>query len=101
MSTATLTAPVRVNTSGVHAPPRLGRLVAVELRKMLNTRAGLWLQVAIVALTAFVVLVRVIAGNATDHTSPPSSPSGCSRRPSCCRSPASCSSHPSGPSAPA
>jgi hypothetical protein len=68
MSTATLTAPVRVNTSGVHAPPRLGRLVAVELRKMLNTRAGLWLQVAIVALTAFVVLVRVIAGNATDHT---------------------------------
>jgi ABC-2 type transport system permease protein len=68
MSTATLAAPVRVNTSGVHAPPRLGRLVAVELRKMLNTRAGLWLQVAIVALTAFVVLVRVIAGNATDHT---------------------------------
>jgi ABC-2 type transport system permease protein len=68
MSTATLTAAVRVNTSGVHAPPRLGRLVAVELRKMLNTRAGLWLQVAIVALTAFVVLVRVIAGNATDHT---------------------------------
>ena len=67
MSATTLTAPVRVNTSGVHGPPRLGRLVAVELRKMLNTRAGLWLQVAIVALTAFVVLVRVIAGNATDH----------------------------------
>ena len=39
MST-TLAAPIRVNTTGVHARPGLGRLVAVELRKMVNTRAG-------------------------------------------------------------
>ena len=41
MSTTTLAAPIRVNTAGVHARPGLGRLVAVELRKMVNTRAGL------------------------------------------------------------
>ena len=39
MST-TLTAPIRVRAAGVHARPGLGRLVAVELRKMVNTRAG-------------------------------------------------------------
>ena len=68
MSTATLTAPIRVDTTGVHTRPGLGRLVAVELRKMLNTRAGLWLQVATVALTAVVVLVRSVVGDAADHT---------------------------------
>ena len=52
MSTTTLAAPIRVNTAGVHARPGLGRLVAVELRKIVNTRAGFWLQVATVALTA-------------------------------------------------
>ena len=41
MSTTTLAAPIRVNTTGVHARPGLGRLVAVELRKMVNTRAEL------------------------------------------------------------
>ena len=100
MSTTTLAAPIRVNTSGVHARPRLGRLVAVELRKMVNTRAGFWLQVAMVALTVVVVVVRLLVGDAADHTFQPSSTSGFSRRPSCCRSSASCSSPPSGPSAP-
>jgi hypothetical protein len=68
MSTTTLTAPIRVNTAGVHARPGLGRLVAVELRKMLNTRAGFWLQVAIVAITVVVVAVRSVVGEAADHT---------------------------------
>ena len=40
MSTTTLTAPIPLNTAGVHARPGLGRLVAVELRKMVDTRAG-------------------------------------------------------------
>ena len=40
MSTTTLVAPIRVDTAGVHARPGLGRLVAVELRKMVDTRAG-------------------------------------------------------------
>ena len=68
MSTTTLAAPIRVNTTGVHARPGLGRLVAVELRKMVNTRAGFWLQVAMVALTVVVVAVRSVVGDAADHT---------------------------------
>ena len=49
MSTTTLAAPIRVNHPGVHARPGLARLVAVELRKTVNTRAGLWLQITMVA----------------------------------------------------
>jgi ABC-2 type transport system permease protein len=67
MST-TLAAPTRVNTAGVHARPGLGRLVAVELRKMVNTRAGFWLQVAMVAITVVVVAVRSVVGDGADHT---------------------------------
>jgi ABC-2 type transport system permease protein len=67
MST-TLAAPTRVNTAGVHARPGLGRLVAVELRKMVNTRAGFWLQVAMVAITVVVVAVRNVVGDGADHT---------------------------------
>jgi ABC-2 type transport system permease protein len=68
MTTTTLTAPIPMNTAGVHARPHLGRLVAVELRKMVNTRAGFWLQVAMVALTVVVVVVRLLVGDAADHT---------------------------------
>jgi ABC-2 type transport system permease protein len=68
MSTTTLTAPIRENTAGVHARPGLGRLVAVELRKMVDTRAGFWLQVATVALTVVVVIARSVVGDAADHT---------------------------------
>ena len=87
MSTTTLAAPIRVNAAGVHARPGLGRLVAVELRKMVDTRAGFWLQIAMVALTARRG-DRPPASSATRRTtpSPASSTSGCSRRPSCCRS---------------
>ena len=68
MSTTTLAAPIPVNTSGVHARPRLGRLVAVELRKIVDTRAGFWLQVAMAALTVVVVVVRLLVGDAAHHT---------------------------------
>jgi ABC-2 type transport system permease protein len=68
MSTTTLAAPIRVNTAGVHARPGLGRLVAVELRKMVDTRAGFWLQIAMVVLTVVVVVVRLRVGDAGDHT---------------------------------
>ena len=68
MSTTTLAAPIRVNTASVHARPGLGRLVAVELRKMVDTRAGFWLQVAMVALTVVVVVVRLLVGDAAHHT---------------------------------
>jgi ABC-2 type transport system permease protein len=68
MSTTTLAAPTRVDAAGVHARPGLGRLVAVELRKMVNTRAGFWLQVAMPALTVVVVVARLLVGDATHHT---------------------------------
>jgi ABC-type transport system involved in multi-copper enzyme maturation permease subunit len=68
MSATTLTAPIPVNTAGVHARPGLGRLVAVELRKMVDTRAGFWLQVATVAVTVIAVIVRSVVGDAADHT---------------------------------
>ena len=68
MSTTALAAPARVDVSGVHARPGLGRLVAVELRKMVDTRAGFWLQVAMVALTVVAVVARIVTGDAADHT---------------------------------
>jgi ABC-2 type transport system permease protein len=68
MSATTLTAPIRVDTVGVHARPGLGRLATVELRKMLNTRAGFWLQIAMVALTVVVVIARRVFGTGGDHT---------------------------------
>jgi hypothetical protein len=68
MSTTTLAAPTRLNTAGVHTRPGLGRLVAVELRKMVNTRAGFWLQMATVAITVVAVIVRSVVGDAADHT---------------------------------
>ena len=68
MSTTTLPIPLRLNAAGVHLRPGLGRLVAVELRKMVNTRAGFWLQVATVAITVLAVIVRCVVGDAADHT---------------------------------
>jgi ABC-2 type transport system permease protein len=68
MSAITLVPPIPADTAGVHARPGLGRLVAVEVRKILNTRAGFWMQVATVAITALVVAVRLAVGDAADHT---------------------------------
>ena len=48
--------------------PGLGRLTLVELRKMVDTRAGFWLQLATVAATVLVVVLVVIFGNAQDQT---------------------------------
>jgi ABC-2 type transport system permease protein len=68
MSATTLAAPIPMTAAGVHTRPGLGRLVAVELRKMLNTRAGFWLQVATVAITVVAVIARSVTGEAADHT---------------------------------
>ena len=68
MSTTTLAPPIRTNAAGVHTRPGLGRLVAVELRKMVTTRAGFWLAVATVAITVIAVIVRSLIGDAADHT---------------------------------
>src|SRR3954451_20673985 len=68
MSAPALTRPIRMNPAHVHVRPRLSRLVVVELRKILDTRAGFWMQVATVAITALVVVVHLAAGDAADHT---------------------------------
>jgi ABC-2 type transport system permease protein len=68
MSATTLAAPIRVDIAGAHARPRIGRLVTVELRKMVDTRAGFWLQVATVATTLVAVIARSVTGEAADHT---------------------------------
>ncbi len=68
MSATTLNAPTPADVAGIHARPGLGRLVAVELRKIVDTRAGFWMQVATVALTALVVVLRLALGDAADRT---------------------------------
>ena len=62
-TTLTATLPRRADTR-----PGLGRLTAVELRKMTDTRAGFWLQLAVVALTVVIVAVIVLFGDAKDQT---------------------------------
>jgi ABC-2 type transport system permease protein len=65
MNAATLAAPLprRADTR-----PGLGRLTAVELRKMTDTRAGFWLALAIVALTVLVVVATCIWARPEDQT---------------------------------
>jgi ABC-2 type transport system permease protein len=48
--------------------PSLTRLVKVELRKMVDTRAGFWLQLAVVALTVVATVIAALAGHDQDHT---------------------------------
>jgi ABC-type transport system involved in multi-copper enzyme maturation permease subunit len=50
------------------ARPGLGRLTLVELRKMVDTRAGFWLQLSVLALTVLVVVVTALVGHDDDHT---------------------------------
>jgi ABC-2 type transport system permease protein len=65
MTTAALTAPA---LAGRHAQPSLGRLTLVELRKMTDTRAGFWLQLAVVALTLAIAGILIGFGEAQDQT---------------------------------
>jgi ABC-2 type transport system permease protein len=48
--------------------PSMARLTAVELRKMVDTRAGFWLALVIVALTVAVVVLVGIVGHTEDQT---------------------------------
>ena len=63
MSAAALTA---VPAAGRDDRPGLGRLTLVELRKMTDTRAGFWLQLAIVALTVLIAAAVAIWGVGPD-----------------------------------
>ena len=67
MSAATLAHPAPVLSRSL-ARPGLARLTAVELRKMTDTRAGFWLQLAVVALTVVVVVAACLFARPEDQT---------------------------------
>jgi ABC-2 type transport system permease protein len=48
--------------------PRLSRLTAVELRKMLNTRSGIWVTLGVAAVTMIFALVNGLAHGGHDAT---------------------------------
>jgi ABC-2 type transport system permease protein len=48
--------------------PSLARLTRVELSKMVDTRSGFWLQLAVLGLTLLAVGITVIAGHEQDMT---------------------------------
>ncbi len=43
--------------------PSLARLTKVELRKMVDTRSGFWLQLAVVGLAILAVVITLLAGD--------------------------------------
>jgi ABC-2 type transport system permease protein len=67
MSAVTLDAPTPNAAGDAQRRPGLGRLTRVELRKMVDTRAGFWLQATTALLTVVAVIVVVAAGSASDH----------------------------------
>jgi ABC-2 type transport system permease protein len=52
--------------AGRERRPGLARLTKVELRKMVDTRSGFWLQLAVLGLTVLAVVITVLAGNDGD-----------------------------------
>jgi ABC-2 type transport system permease protein len=67
MNAATLTA-TAARAPRADPRPGLARLTAVELRKMTDTRAGFWLQLAVVVLTVVVVAITCLFGESKDQT---------------------------------
>lgn len=59
MTSATLTTPHAAGVRAAQAPISMVRLVEVELRKMVDTRAGRWLLIGIVGLVALVLGIVV------------------------------------------
>jgi ABC-type transport system involved in multi-copper enzyme maturation permease subunit len=59
--------PTTIDLSGTKQVP-LTRLTRVELRKMADTRAGLWLLIAIGAITAAIILVFFLNAPADERT---------------------------------
>jgi hypothetical protein len=46
-----------VRQTGRDQRPGIGRLIAVELRKMVNTRSGFWVPIAVAAMTLLVAII--------------------------------------------
>jgi ABC-2 type transport system permease protein len=70
MSTPAPTAapiPTTIDVAGT-ARVTLSRLVKVEMRKMWDTRAGLWLLIAIGAITALIMVIFLLTAEESDRT---------------------------------
>lgn len=68
-STSPTATPAPLDLDVMHAPKvPFWRLVGVELRKMADTRAGLWLLITIGLLTAAFVVIFYFAADERDHT---------------------------------
>ena len=81
--------------------PSFPRLTGVELRKMVDTRAGFWLQLIVAGVTLAAIVIVCIIADADEVSFRDLLAHRRSRpRRSCCRSSASCSSARSGRSAP-
>jgi ABC-2 type transport system permease protein len=65
MTAAALSSPL---AAGRDSRPGLGRLTLVELRKMTDTRAGFWLQLAVVGLTLAIAGIIIGFGETQDQT---------------------------------
>jgi ABC-2 type transport system permease protein len=63
MNTVAIDTNVKTNAN---TRPSLARLTKVELRKMVDTRSGFWLQLGVAALTVLAVVITVLAGNEGD-----------------------------------
>ena len=48
--------------------PGITRLTAIELRKMSDTRAGLWLEIGVLAAMVLTVVITCLAGHADQRT---------------------------------
>ena len=68
MSAAAATFEAPVAGLGTDRPPGLVRLTGVELRKMIDTRAGFWLQLANLGLMIAFVVVGLIEADPHDRT---------------------------------
>ncbi len=66
----TAQAPYGLGTMDVSTTSKVpfARLVKVEMRKMIDTRAGLWLIIAIVAITALITVIFFFAASDDDRT---------------------------------
>jgi ABC-2 type transport system permease protein len=67
MTTTSQPTPGLIDVSKSPAVP-LSRLVKVEMRKMIDTRAGMWLMIAIVAITGLITVIFFFASDEKDKT---------------------------------
>jgi ABC-2 type transport system permease protein len=65
---AAASAPATTLDVSTTSPVPVSRLVKVELRKMIDTRAGLWLLIAIAAITLLITVLVFFAGHDQDHS---------------------------------